>query len=38
MTLTNKDWKDDLEENYPNLSDDERYMLMYDINSGYLDR
>lgn len=35
--LDYKDWKDDLEENYPDLSDDERYMLMYDINSGYLD-
>ena len=35
--LDYKDWKDDLEENYPDLSDDERYMLMHDINSGYLD-
>ena len=31
------DWKDDLEENYPDLSDDERMQLMYEINGDYLD-
>lgn len=31
------DWKDDLEEQYPELSDDERFEMMYEINNGYLD-
>ena len=35
--LDYKDWKDDLEEQYPELSDDERYYKMYEINSDYLD-
>lgn len=35
--LDYEDWKDDLEEQYPNLSEDERVALMYDINGDYLD-
>lgn len=35
--LNYEDWKYDLEAEYPDLSDDERYSLMYDINNGYLD-
>ena len=31
------DWKDDLEAEYPDLSDNERYALMYEINNGYLE-
>ena len=31
------DWKDDLEENYPDLSEQDRMMLMYEINNDYLD-
>ena len=31
------DWKDDLEENYPDLTEQDRMMLMYEINSDYLD-
>ena len=31
------DWKDDLEENYPDLSEQDRMLLMYEINSDYLD-
>ena len=31
------DWKEDLEEQYPELSDDERFEMMYEINNGYLD-
>ena len=30
------DWKDDLEEEYPDLSEDERISLMYEINNDYL--
>ena len=30
------DWKDDLEEQYPDLSEDERISLMYEINNDYL--
>ncbi|MDD4509298.1 MAG: hypothetical protein PHY23_00020 [Oscillospiraceae bacterium] len=30
------DWKDDLEAEYPDLSEDERVALMYDINGDYL--
>lgn len=30
------DWKDDLEAEYPELSDSERMELMYEINSDYL--
>lgn len=35
--LDYEDWKDDLEENYPDLSEDERIALMYEINGDYLD-
>ncbi len=31
------DWKEDLEEQYPELSEDERISLMYEINGDYLD-
>lgn len=31
------DWRDDLEEQYPDLSENERVELMYEINSDYLD-
>ena len=31
------DWKDDLEEQYPELSENERVTLMYEINGDYLD-
>lgn len=31
------DWKDDLEEQYPDLSESERMALMYEINGNYLD-
>lgn len=30
------DWKDDLEEQYPDLSEEERIFLMYEINNNYL--
>ena len=35
--LDYEDWKDDLEADYPDLSEDERIDLMYKINSYYLD-
>lgn len=31
------DWKADLEEQYPDLTEDERIALMYEINGDYLD-
>ena len=31
------DWKADLEEQYPELTDEERYLKMYEINGNYLD-
>lgn len=31
------DWKDDLEELYPDYSDEDRISLMYDINNRYLE-
>jgi hypothetical protein len=34
--LNYEDWKDDLEDYYPDATDDERYELMYDINDDYL--
>lgn len=30
------DWKDDLESEYPDLSENERMSLMYEINNDYL--
>lgn len=30
------DWKDDMEEQYPDLSEDERISLIYGINNDYL--
>ena len=30
------DWKEDLEEQYPDLTEDERISLMYEINGDYL--
>ena len=35
--LDYEDWKADLEENYPDLSENERIALMYEINNDYLD-
>ncbi|MBR4204512.1 MAG: hypothetical protein IKQ92_03455 [Clostridia bacterium] len=35
--LNYDDWKDDLEANYPELTDSERYELMYDLNHDYLE-
>lgn len=35
--LDYEDWRDNLEENYPELSENERIALMYDINGDYLD-
>lgn len=35
--LNYDDWKVDLEEQYPGLSEDERISLMYEINGDYLD-
>lgn len=35
--LDYEDWKDDLEENYPELSEQERITLMYEINGDYLE-
>lgn len=37
FNLDYDDWKDDLEENYPDLSEQDRMMLMYEINNDYLD-
>lgn len=35
--LNYEDWKEYLESEYPDLSDDERLSLMYEINGDYLD-
>ena len=35
--LDYEDWRDDMEANYPDLSEDERISLMYEINGDYLD-
>lgn len=35
--LDYEDWKDDLEADYPDLSEQERIALMYEINGDYLD-
>lgn len=37
FNLDYDDWKDDLEENYPDLTEQDRMMLMYEINGDYLD-
>ena len=37
VNLNYDDWKDDLESEYPELSEDERYQKMYEINGDYLD-
>lgn len=37
INLLYDDWKDELECEYPDLSDDERYNLMVDINNEYLE-
>ena len=34
--LDYEDWRDDLEAEYPDLSEDERISLMYEINGDYL--
>lgn len=35
--LDYEDWRDDLESEYPDLTEDERYYKMYEINGDYLD-
>lgn len=35
--LDYEDWRGDLETEYPELSEDERISLMYEINGHYLD-
>lgn len=35
--LDYEDWRADLEAEYPELSEDERISLMYEINGHYLD-
>ena len=35
--LDYEDWRVDLEAEYPDMSEDERIALMYEINSNYLD-
>ena len=35
--LDYEDWRDDLEAEYPDLTEDERITLMYEINGDYLD-
>ena len=35
--LDYEDWRDDLEAEYPDLTEDERIALMYEINGDYLD-
>ena len=35
--LNYEDWQSDLAEEYPDLSDDERYYKMLEINDTYLD-
>ena len=35
--LDYEDWRDDLEEDHPELTEDERMALMYEINNRYLD-
>ena len=35
--LDYEDWREDLEDQYPDLSEDERMNLMYEINNDYLD-
>ena len=35
--LDYEDWRDDLEAEYPELSEDERYYKMLEINRDYLD-
>ena len=35
--LDYEDWRDELEAAYPELTEDQRIALMYEINSGYLD-
>ena len=32
-----EDWREYMEEEFPNLSEDERYQKMLEINDGYLD-
>ena len=37
LDLDYEDWRADLEADYPELTEDERMMLMHEINGGYLD-
>lgn len=36
MNLDFEDWKDDLRAEYPDMSDEELYQMMYEINGDYL--
>ena len=36
INLNYNDWKPDLQENYPELNDDELYQMMYELNVEYL--
>lgn len=36
INLSFEDWRDDLQEEYPDLSEDELYQKMYEINAEYL--
>lgn len=35
--LDYEDWRDDLEAEYPDLTEEQRIALMYEINGDYLD-
>ena len=37
INLDYEDWREDLEAEYPDLTDDERYYKMLEINGDYLD-
>ena len=37
FSLNYEDWRSDLESEYPDMSEQERVDLMYEINAGYLD-
>ena len=38
LDLDYEDWRADLEADYPELTEDERMMLMHEINGGYAGR
>ena len=37
LNLNLDDWKDFFDEEYPDMNEDERYDMMYEINNSYLD-